>query len=124
MVRLFFENPQQAIPIISSLMQDQDWKTLASYYDMNDSKYSIQELESGRNFYREEPPNTIDPFGFWKYKHPFPPGFQFNSQRSLGDNLIEVLVSYKIDQGDGMINEVHQNFTMKKSNQGYQLILD
>jgi hypothetical protein len=119
----YFSSPREAVSRINELLRDQDWKTLSDYYDLSGSSVDRRELESGRFFIRTERPEKADPAGFWRYRHPFPPGFVFHHEQSTDDpNLIVVVVGIEINQGGGMRQRAFSEFKIKKSPNGYQIL--
>ena len=119
----YFTSPEQAVTVITELLRKEDWATLSRYYDLSDSKVDRKELESGRFFIRTERPEGEHPAGFWRYKHPFPPGFKFDRVRATEDpNVIVVVVSIEIDQGGGVKQRGLSEFKMQKSAKGYQIL--
>jgi len=72
---------------------------------------------------RAERPANADPAGFWRYRHPFPPGFNFlTEQPSKEPNVITVTVFREIDQGGGPAQKILAEYQMRKSAQGYQIL--
>jgi len=123
MIPLYFESPEKAIPEISKLLMASDWKTLSRYYDLKDSEVKIDKLLSGEFFIRKEKPDIAHPAGFWKYKHPFAPGFKFKQFIEMDEpGIVEVTVNIEIDQGGGMIQEGFRTFLMRKSEMGFQVM--
>ena len=122
MSSLYFENPEKAIPEIRELLEASDWKTLSRYYDLRDSDIKIKELLSGDFFIRTEKPEVVHPGGFWKYKHPFPPAFNYQHDTLINDSIYEIVMSLEIDQGEGMMQKGIQNFYMIKSDDGFQIL--
>ena len=74
-----FSSPEEAVPIITQLLVKEDFKTLASYYDLSDSGVKLVDLESGDFFIRKKRPEVTHPADFWRFKHPFSPGFKYSS---------------------------------------------
>ena len=122
----YFSSPKDAVPIISNLLRNQDFKTLAAYYDLSSSKIKRADLESGDFFIRKERPELAHPAEFWRYKHPFAPGYKFNSVQSTekdGINLVRVMI--EIDQGIDSPQQVgFSDFYMIKSAKGWQILPD
>lgn len=120
---LYFTDPQSAVRQITVLLKEKDWPRLARYYDLADSPVRRADLESGEFFYTEKRPEFAHPAGFWRYKHPFAPGFEFQATRELETpGVVEVTVEVEIDQGGGMIQRGVQHFLMRKSSRGYQVM--
>jgi hypothetical protein len=119
----YFTSPSAGVEQIKDMLEAKNWAELAKYYDLADSPIDRADLVSGDFFYTEGKPEVAHPAGFWKYKHPFAPAFEFRSTRELEDaGVIEVTVGVEIDQGGGMIQRGLQTFLMRKSNKGYQVL--
>ena len=62
------------------------------------------------------------PAGFWKFKQPFSPQFSYLSHRNISEEIVEVTVQIKIDEGGGMFQRGMESFQLRKSSNGYQLL--
>ena len=124
--KLYFTSPAEAIPMISKLLQKNDFKTLARYYDLSNSETKLSDLESGDFFIRKERPEAAHPGGFWSYKHPFAPGFKYKGVRKTGRDPIHVVeVSISIDQGPDSPEQIGLSyFYMIKSQEGWRILPD
>ena len=122
----YFTTPWEAVPIITDLLKNQDFKTLAAYYDISSSKIKRADLESGEFFIQTDRPEAAHPAEFWRYKHPFAPGFKFdNVQSTEKEGIYNVTVMILIDQGEGSPSqEAYDNFHMIKSTKGWQILPD
>ena len=122
----YFSSPTDAIPIITDLLEKGNFRILARYYDLSNSKIKLSELKSGDFFIRKERPEIAHPAGFWRYKHPFPPGFIFNSvQATAKDAIYIVEVSISIDQGSDSPKQFGLSyFYMVKSDKGWKVLPD
>ncbi len=119
----YFASPSDAVERITAMLEKKDWPELAKHYDLADSPIDRTDLISGEFFYTEEEPAVAHPAGFWRYKHPFAPAFEFKSVRDLEEpGVIEVTVGVEIDQGGGMIQRGLQTFLMRRSDKGYQVM--
>ena len=119
----YFASPADAVEQITTMLERQDWPELARYYDLSDSPEDPATLISGAFFYTDEEPPVAHPAGFWRYKHPFAPGFEFHSTRELDEpGVIEVTVMIEIDQGAGMIQRGIETFLMRRTKRGYQVM--
>ena len=119
----FFSSPQESVEIITQLLGDEDWETLSSYYRIeSQSRPLLDSLLSGDYYVRKEPPETAHPAGFWKYRHPFPPGFTYAWHEALEEDVIRVHVAIEIDQGDGTTQQGQASYLMIRSRKGYQLL--
>lgn len=119
---LYFKSAGESVPIISGLLLMEDWITLSRYYHLRGSKVSIEDLESGRFFLREEKPGAVHPGVQWKYRHPFQPGCKYHGEQTLVDGTLVVTVITSVDQGDGMIQVGFQSFGMIRSPGGLQIL--
>jgi hypothetical protein len=121
---LYLDDPRAAVTRITQLLEAKDWKTLARYYDLADSGVPRADLESGAIFYTEKRPAVAHPAGFWRYRHPFAPGFTYLESRDLQPvGLVEVTVSIEIDQGGGSPPQRGMKaFLMRRSAKGYQVL--
>jgi hypothetical protein len=121
-----FSSPAEAISIITELLEKKNFKILARYYDLSNSEIKLSELESGDFFIRKERPEIAHPAGFWRYKHPFAPGYKFNSvQATARDGIYIVEVSISIDQGPDSPEQIGLSyFYMIKSDKGWKILPD
>ena len=119
---LYFESPASAIPEIKELLLASDWEILSRYYDLKDSDVKLEELLSGNFFIRNEKPEVAHPGGFWKYKHPFPPAFNYRSSTLLRDNIYQIDMEIEIDQGDDNMQQGWVSFYMLKSDLGFRIL--
>lgn len=119
---LYFESPRQAVPIIKDLLLKKSWATLARYYDLSDSKTRRDELTSGAFFVRQKPPEVGHPAGFWRYKHPFSPSFEYEGHAPVDDGVVVVTMGVEIDQGGGMVQRGKSYFKMRKSDRGWSIL--
>ena len=122
----YFSSPSEAIEIITELLKGKNFKTLAKYYDLTNSEVKQSDLESGDFFYRKDRPEIFHPGGFWRYKHPFAPGFTFKSVRgTTKDNVYIVEISISIEQGVDSPNQTGSSyFYMMKSDKGWKILPD
>jgi len=122
----YFSSPAEAIPIITELLKNEDFKVLAQYYDLSNSEIELSELESGDFFIHKDRPEFTHPGGFWRYKHPFAPGFTFSRVEAAAKDAVYVVeVSISIDQGSGSPNQIGLDyFYMVKSKKGWRILPD
>ena len=119
----YFTTPADAVEQITTMLERKDWPELARYYDLSDSPEDPAKLSSGEFFYTDQEPPVSHPAGFWRYKHPFAPGFELHSTRELDEpGVIEVTVMVEIDQGGGMIQRGIETFLMRQTKRGYQVM--
>lgn len=122
----FFSSPEEAIPIISELLKKNNFKTLADYYYLSGTEIDRSVLESGDFFIQNKHPEFSHPGGFWRYKHPFAPGYEYSGTRSTSRKEVYIIeVSISIDQGEGTpAQRGFSLFYMKKSDNGWQILPD
>lgn len=121
--RGYFKDPASAVEQITVMLEKKDWAELARFYDLTDTPVDIETLRSGEFFYTDERPAAAHPAGFWRYKHPFAPGYKFLETRKLEEpGVIEVSVQVEIDQGGGMIQRGIDTFLMRVSEKGCQIM--
>ena len=122
----YFSSPWEAIPVITDLLKERDFKTLAAFYDLSSSKIKRTDLESGEFFIQSERPELAHPAEFWRYKHPFAPGFKFDRVQSTEEKGVYIVtVMIVIDQGEGSPpQEAYDSFNMVKSAKGWQILPD
>jgi len=120
----YFDSPETAIPAITELLQSEDFKTLASYYDLAGSDLDRVDLESGEYFIRKQPPPSAHPGGFWRYRHPFAPGFRFSHITSgIREGSHVVHMKIVIGQGEGLPPQIgFSSFAMIRSEKGWQIL--
>jgi len=124
--KYYFSSPEEAVQVITELLQKQNFKNLAKYYDLSNSEIKLSELESGIFFIRKKRPEIAHPAGFWRYKHPFAPGFTFSSfQPTIKNAIYLVEVSIQIDQDlDSPQQSGRSYFYMIKSDKGWKVLPD
>jgi hypothetical protein len=118
---LYFESPAQAVEISTQLLRAEQFEQLSRYYDLRDTQIDRAQLASGDFFVRRERPATAHPGGFWRFKEPFAPGFEY-ADHALAGEVATVRVTVEIDQGDGMMQRGESFFRLRKSAHGWQLL--
>lgn len=122
MKNIYFTSPQQSVEIITELLKNENWEILKSYYYLeNCSQGVIDSMLSGDYFIRKSKPEVAHPGGFWKYKHPFSPGFNYTSHEEIGGDIIKVNLMIEIDQGNGNIQQGISSYFLIKLKNGYQI---
>lgn len=129
----YFESPRQAVEEITAMLVARDWPALARYYDLEGSGVDRAQLVSGEFFWRTERPEMSHP-AFWRYKHPFSPGFHYAWSGPAGgietvpvdedeDGIVTVTLEVEIEQGSASpVQRGHSEFRMRKSARGYQIL--
>ncbi len=122
----YFTSPEEAVVRITEMLRQEDFGTLAGYYDLSDSNVPLEDLESGAFFIRTDRPEVAHPAGFWRYRHPFPPGFTYSGMRSTArEGVFIIRVDTSIDQGADAPQQVgYSRFHMIKSANGWQILPD
>lgn len=120
----YFESPRQAVEAIREMQGQEDWASLARYYDLEGSGIDREALVSGKFFVRSARPQVSHPGGFWRYKHPFAPSFEYASTCSAREaGVVIVRVDICIDQGSGSpVQRGWSEFSMRKSEKGFQVL--
>ncbi len=122
----YFSSPAEAVQMITELLKNQNFKTLARYYDLSNSEIKRSELESGDFFIRKKRPEIAHPAGFWRHKHPFAPGFTFNNVKATAKDAVYIVeVSISIDQGADSPKQIGLSyFYMIRSDKGWKVLPD
>ena len=125
-VDLYFTSPEAAIPVITDLLEKEQFEILAGYYDLSNSTIKKSELESGDFFIRTKRPESAHPAGFWRYKHPFAPGFKYSATwPTEKEGVYRIEVSISIEQGeDAPLQTGRSGFYMLKTDKGWKLLPD
>ena len=118
----YFRDPKQAVDAIKTMLSSRAWEKLSGYYDLSDTDIDRASLISGEFFVREERPELAHPAGFWRIKEPFSPQYAYQSHYHRSDEIVDVTVHIEIDEGMGMIRRGFNNFQLRKSPNGYQLL--
>ena len=118
----YFESPKKAVEQITEMLKNENWEKLFTYYDRYGSNIQPKEFLSGRFFIRAKAPEVAHPGGFWKYKHPFAPGFTFD-YTTTDENIVTVNLSIEIDQGNGRVQRGTDTFKLRNHpDKGYKII--
>lgn len=122
----FFATAEAAVATIREMIVAEDWAALAPYYDLDGSEVNLETLLSGEFFIETEQPEIAHPAGFWRYKHPFPPSFDYDfATLADDDGIVTVRVSIRIDQGAGEpVQEGWQEFRLRESEDGLKILPD
>ena len=122
----YFTSPKEAVPVITQLLKQEDFKTLTKYYDLTNSDISPADLESGDFFIEKKRPVITHPAGFWRYKHPFPPGFKYSGMwPGIRERVYVISVKISLDQGTESPSQVGFSFFyMIESARGWQILPD
>jgi len=120
----FFESPRQAVDAIRVMLENEDWTSLASYYDLEGSDVDRDTLTSGEFFIRSERPDLAHPGGFWRHRHPFAPSFVYAfTTPAMEAGVVIVRVVIQIDQGsDSPPQDGWQEFSMRESEKRFQIL--
>ena len=110
-----FATPALAVAALSELLAARDWAGLAACYDADPAALTPA------FFY--DPHAEGHPAGFDRWRHPFPPGWSYQSHEEQGDVAV-VRVGIEIDQGDGMIQRGFREFRMRRTPAGWQVLIN
>ena len=116
----YFSSPETCVEIISQYLARQNWLILASYYYLENSGISFEDLISGRFFIREKRPGKSGS-GFWRYRHPFALGYHYQNHYTTDKETV-VEVAIEIDQGEGMVQRGQSAFKLIETEFGYQIL--
>lgn len=124
--KAYFDSPRNAVESLRRMLRAEDWAGIAPFYDLDGTSVDIQSLLSGDFFIREKRPEICHPGGFWRYKHPFPPAFEFfDVSLTPQPGVVIVRMRCSIDQGAGApLQEGWSAFRMRHTEEGYQVIPD
>lgn len=120
MKHLYFNSPQESIPVIKELLAHEEWEELASYYDLSNSKLNENDLLSGKYFSGEDAMDV----GMKFYSHPFSLDSQYESCYALHKDLYVVEMFTDISSEKDVKVKGMQYFFMQKKTGGYQIIPD
>lgn len=120
----FFNSPRAAVAAIRKMQGEEDWASLARCYDLEGADIDRAALISGAFFIRTERPEVSHPGGFWRYKHPFAPAFDYAfTTPAVEAGVVIVRVEIEIDQGAGAsAQRGWQEFSMRESKKGFQIL--
>ncbi len=120
----YFSSPEQAVDVARQLLLAEDYRALAGYYDLSGSDIERHALECGDFFMRRQRPEVSHPGGFWRYKHPFAPGFELSGVHPIDRaGVYRVIMTITIDQGVGApLQEGMSCFYMIESSRGWQIL--
>ena len=84
--RNYFKSPEEAVEIITDILLKNELDSLRSFYFLDECDEENKELfYSDDYFVRDEKPEASHPGEFWKYRHPFAPGFKYESIKNVDD---------------------------------------
>ena len=121
---LYFASPEEAVKKSQPLLVSKNWQELSACYDLSASDIEVGSLEDGSFFYTNERPDMAHPAGFWHYKHPFHPDFNYSRHESgEQENTVVVQVEVRISQGADLPEQIGlHTFGLKKPDKGYQFL--
>lgn len=120
----YFNSPQEAVSVITELLQSKDWETLTSYYDLEELNIDKDKLLSGEYFVEKNQPEASHPAGFWRHKHPFAPGFEYSHHEEAKRDIIKVWLKIEIDEGNNETKIGVDSFLLIKKENGYQIVYE
>lgn len=108
-----FASPQEAVETSSWLVRNEDWKQLASYYDLSGTDVTREQLESGRLFAAGDRPGGA--------AQPFPPLMRFDHVEDTARKDVKKVVVVRGEPADEATPQ-NADFYLRKSKLGYQLL--
>jgi len=120
----YFKSPGQAVDSIRAMLRAESWDKLSRYYDLSGTDIDRAMLISGDFFIRKKRPEVAHPAGFWKYKHPFSPAFEYARISSGPEKNVYIIhLEIEIDQGSDSPAQVGlDSFYMIQSDKGWQVL--
>ena len=120
MEKLYFSSPEKSVSIISNLLRNEEFLTLTSYYNLENTDLPIDVFYSGKYFLGEI--SSENPPGLFKYVKPLSPSFKFSHIEELENNITRVHLELEIDQGEGMVLRSIHSFDLVRSEKGFQIL--
>ncbi len=120
MKKLYFTSPEKSISQISNLLRAEDFLTLTSYFNLENTDLPIDDFQSGKYFRGEIIGEK--PAGLFKYVKPFSPGFKFSHIEELKNKITRVHLTLEIDQGEGRVLRSMHSFDLTRSEKGFQIL--
>lgn len=120
----YFTSPEEGVGQIKAMLLQEDWPRLAGYYDLSGTEIDRSTLTAGMFFIETERPDVAHPAGFWRFKHPFPPSFDYVEEEATDDPTVSLVrVGIEIEQGEGSPPQRgFMEFLMKQSDRGWQVL--
>lgn len=134
---LYLPSPAEAVPILSDLLARGDWETLARYYDLSgvgepDDPGAVVDRWPwpDASWFTDAPAPyvAIAPRPPFRYRHPFPPSFEYVGHEVEGDEARVVV------EGSWTPDSVHGEeaapqagrwaFRMRRHDEGWQVLPD
>ena len=118
----YFASPEEAVAEIRVLLEAKRWPELARYYDLSGTDIDRATLDSGAFFFTTERPQVAHPAGFWQYKHPFAPPFEFlRTVETDAPDVSTVVLEVEIEQGGGLVQRGQSAFNLSRKPEGWQI---
>ena len=105
----YFASPQEAVETSSWLVRNEDWKQLASYYDLTGSNITREQLESGSLFTGST-------------TQPFPPLLRFDHVEDTATKNVKKVVVVLPGEPTDQTTPRSDEFYLRKSKLGYRLL--
>ena len=118
----YFPTPSAAVKTTADLLKTENWSELATYYDLTGTVLDRTDLTKEGFFIETDAIEEALSEELEAYKQPFSPGFEFQSARSLGNDIIEVTVITEIIGDDDTVQQGLDTFLLKAHPEGYQLL--
>lgn len=113
---LFFQTPKESVGIISQLLKEEDWTTLARYIDTDSTQLDDDELISGKYFIED---SVVEKH---HYK-PFDPELHFLSSHNV-DDICVVELEKDISDNQEVCTKATAFFFLHKEDKGYRIVLE
>ena len=120
MKKLYFTSPEKSISQICNLLRAEDFLTLTSYFNLENTDITVDDFQSGKYFRGEIIGEK--PAGLFKYVKPFSPGFKFSHIEELKNRITRVHLTLEIDQGEGKVLRSIHSFDLTRSEKGFQIL--
>lgn len=119
----YFDDPRTAVEVSTYLLLDENWAEIACYYYLKDTDLTYDDINCSNFFMQnKKPKNNPLPALYWKYKHPFPPGYRYLFTEPIDVDIMRIWLTNKFEVGEGVRREGRHSFLMKYTINGYQFI--
>lgn len=129
----YLPSPEEAVPILEALVADWDFVTLARYYDLSrldglgESGVLVDSWpEPDASWFTDEhaPHVAIQPDPVVRFRHPFPPTFEY-VDHSVDRDVATVVVEGSWETGfEGEVQAGRWAFELIRHDEGWQVLPD
>ena len=117
----YFTSPEDAAAVVTQLLIEKDWQTLAHYYFLGDTAIDIRDIAQEKFFVRKSEAESHHPTDDPKIFKPFDPSYAFDHAEEQGDTVTVWMIK-KVDQGNDLEQIGMQSFLLKRTEKGLQLL--